>query len=76
MTKSMIEQELDKLQEQGTWYKYYTKNKDLFLILQKAREELRKLAECNRGYPHICSKHPEDCDLTLMWVDVEKVLGK
>lgn len=78
MTKSLIEKELEKLQEKGTWYRYYTKNKDLLIILQKAREELKKKRFCR-----ICKSNEEhEIKLAHMpheevvkWSDIEKVLG-
>ena len=75
MTKSLIEQELEKLQEQGTWYKYYTKNKNLMLILQKVREELIKKKICMSTVAfHICEEHPDDCDFFILYSEVEKVI--
>ena len=48
--------------------------KKLLSIIQKAREELRKNAECHTSGIHICDKHPEDCDLKVDLNKIEEVL--
>lgn len=75
MTKSFFEKELEKDEE----YCLYTRSRDSMLVeraLQKTKEELKNKRECRMSYPHICSKHPEDCEYYLLWSDFEEVFGK
>ena len=72
--KSFIEKELEKIKEKGTWYKYYTKNKDLKLILKSALKKLKKKLCLNAL---ACNPNKQEADWKCSnCMAIEEVLGR
>ena len=34
--------------------------------------KIEKKKHCQGGYPHICNKHPENCEYYINWEDIIK----
>ncbi|MEK6880800.1 MAG: hypothetical protein AABY22_14370 [Nanoarchaeota archaeon] len=44
--------------------------------IQNTLKELEKKRQCQNGYPHVCKKHPGDCDYIYFESDVQEAFGK
>ena len=73
MTESIIEQEL--MGNRSSTLKCNSYTLEVYEAIQKAFEELKKYGNCHKLYPHLCSKHPEDCEIYFELSDVEKCFG-
>ena len=74
MTKSIIEQELERLDRDCINDHC---NDCINSAIQKSFEELMKNRYCNSTIAfHICDKNPDDCNFIVEWLDIEKCFGE
>lgn len=77
MTKSIFEKKLEGLEfSQGYATENYIHARVVNLSLKESIEELNRRKECCVGYPHLCTKTPENCDFKVNWLDIEEIFGK
>lgn len=61
--------------EEERWEKIHKSNPELSNFKSEVIKKIDELSSCQKGYPHICHKHPEDCEKIVYVEDLKKSIG-